>query len=104
MDWSMYTEEERRDLRLIYERLRKHGLHWGPDGFNMATLDRMFSSPKWRYDLKETDDGYQAMVQLHFDPGVIDRGMGEGRLPEIAILRGLDLAISNGFVKGEKKK
>jgi hypothetical protein len=29
--------------------------------------------------------------------------MGEGSKPEIAILRGLDLAIANGFAKGDKK-
>lgn len=53
-------------------------------------------------ELKKVPGGYEAMVQLHFDPGEIDRGMSEGRLPEIAILHALDLDIANGFAKGEK--
>lgn len=102
MDWSMYTEEERRDLWPLYERLRKRGLGWGLEGFNMQALDRMFSGEKWNYKLREVPGGYEAMVELHFNPGEIDRGVGEGRLLEIAILHALDLAIISGFAKGEK--
>ena len=100
--WSRYTEEELEILTPLYERLGERGLHWGSDGFDMKTIDRIFSGEKWNYKLKEVRGGYEAMVLLNFDPGVTDYGMGEGRLPEIAILRGLDLAIANGFAKGER--
>lgn len=88
----------------LYERQRKHDLHCGPEGFNREALDRIFSGDKWNYKLKEVPGGYEAMVELHFNPGVIDRGMGDGRLPEIAILRALGLALANGFTEGEKPK
>lgn len=41
------------------------------------------------------------MVELHFDPGVFDLGMDEGRA-EIGALKALDLALVNGFARGEK--
>ncbi|MGI8404740.1 MAG: hypothetical protein ACR2OE_08255 [Thermomicrobiales bacterium] len=102
MDWRMYTEEEKVELWPIYERLRYRGLHWGLKGFDMETPDSaIFTNEKWRYRLKEVPSGYGAMVTLHLNPGELDCGMGEGRLPEIAILKGLVLAIENGFAKGE---
>lgn len=73
-------------------------------GFDMAELDRMFFGPKWRCQTKEVPGGYEVMVQLHFSRGEIDRGRSVGRLKEIAILRALGLAITNGFAKCEKKK
>lgn len=98
--WERYTQDDLEILTPVYERLRNRGLSWGPDGFDMETLDRMFASKKWNYKIKQTLDGYEAMVQLNFVPGATDYGMGEGRLPEIAILLGLDLAMANGWSKG----
>lgn len=102
MDWSMYSEDERAELGPIYERLRAHGLHWGVESFDMEALDRIFSNDKWSYRLESFPWGYRALVELRFHADVVDRGMDDGRRPEIAILKAPDQTITNGFTKGDR--
>ncbi len=92
-EWSRPTEEKKRELEVIRDRLRTAGVEPGPDGFDTDTLIRAIEQQGHEWKFEPDDDCYRAEVRRHFFPTQSVLIVSHGWAPEVALARSLDEAM-----------
>ncbi len=94
LDWSRETDETRRALGVIHDRLRTEGVEPGPDGFSLGSLSLLANLKGLKVSWSSAGDGYMATASNREDWPVDVRASWLGWSAAVAAARALDAAIA----------